>query len=368
VIAAEVLLFIAGLAIVLIVADAAIRTLIVPRPSRVTLTAATARATRFAFDLVARFAKTYEGRDRVMAPYGPVTLITFSLVWLTGILIGFGLMYFSITGLSWGDSFTLSGSALLTLGFAVPQDPPAITLVFVEAAAGLLLVALLIAYLPTIYSAFSHREITVNQLSVRAGTPPSPTELLIRAHRAGFSDELDDMFIQWETWFVEVEETQTSLAILNFFRSPNPHRSWVTASGVMLDTAALRMSTLNVPFSPKAGLCIRAGYLSLRSIADFFGVQYDRDPDPDDEIMITREEFEEVYVELAEAGLPVIADRDKAWRDFKGWRVNYDCVLLTLAELIMAPYAPWVSDRPAPGKSFRPPVRSRKRDNNQTIR
>ena len=35
-------------------------------------------------------------------------------------------------------------------------------------------------------------------------------------------------------------ETHTSLAVLSFFRSPNPHRSWITAAGAVLDAAALR--------------------------------------------------------------------------------------------------------------------------------
>ena len=42
---------------------------------------------------------------------------------------------------------------------------------------------------------------------------------------------------------------------------------------------------------------------------------------------------------------PLHADHDQAWRDFAGWRVNYDRVLITLAGFVMAPYAPWVSDR-----------------------
>ena len=37
--------------------------------------------------------------------------------------------------------------------------------------------------------------------------------------------------------------------------------------------------------------------------------------------------------------------RDQAWRDYAGWRVNYDQVLLALAELTMASEAPWVSER-----------------------
>jgi hypothetical protein len=44
--------------------------------------------------------------------------------------------------------------------------------------------------------------------------------------------------------------------------------------------------------------------------------------------------------EAAEAGVPLKADLEQAWRDFAGWRVNYDRVLLALAALTMAPHAP----------------------------
>ena len=44
-------------------------------------------------------------------------------------------------------------------------------------------------------------------------------------------------------------------------------------------------------------------------------------------------------------GIAVRADRDAAWADFQGWRVNYDLALVGIAALVMAPYAPWSSDR-----------------------
>ena len=57
--------------------------------------------------------------------------------------------------------------------------------------------------------------------------------------------------------------------------------------------------------------------------------------------------------------MPLKADRDQAWRDFAGWRVNYDSVLVPLAGLVMAPYAPWSSDRSLSG-SLQPRWRRRK--------
>ena len=113
----------------------------------------------------------------------------------------------------------------------------------------------------------------------------------------------------------------------------------------MLDSAAVQLSVVDIPWEPHAALCLRAGYLSLRRIADFFGIPYDDDPGPDDPISIARDEFDDACRQLAEVGVPLKADREQAWRDFKGWRVNYDEVLVNLAGLSMAPYAPWSSDR-----------------------
>ncbi len=66
-------------------------------------------------------------------------------------------------------------------------------------------------------------------------------------------------------------------------------------------------------------------------------------------------------VELQAAGVPLKADRDKAWQDFAGWRVNYDAVLLQLCALVMAPPARWSSDRmpPRPKVRLRPTRRSK---------
>jgi hypothetical protein len=119
----------------------------------------------------------------------------------------------------------------------------------------------------------------------------------------------------------------------------------VTAAGAVLDTAALRLALLDIPWTPQAPLCIRSGYLALREVAGFFGFDYEDSPNPDDPISITREEFDELCSKLDGAGVPLRADKDQAWRDFSGWRVNYDQVLLRLAGYVMAPYAPWVSDR-----------------------
>jgi hypothetical protein len=92
----------------------------------------------------------------------------------------------------------------------------------------------------------------------------------------------------------------------------------------------------------------------MRRIADFYGVPHDPQPKAHDPISIGRDEFEEAVARLETSGVPLKSDRDQAWVDFAGWRVNYDTVLIALASLTMAPYAPWSSDRSI--SSFTPKV------------
>ncbi len=301
---------------------------------------------RRVFEARLRWTKAYYDRDRVMAFYAPVALLALPPTWLAMVLIGFMAMYWSTGVESWQDAFTISGSSLLTLGFARGTTFVHTSLSFVEATLGLVFVALLIAYLPTMYNAFSRRETEVTKLEVRAGSPPSATELILRFHRNHGLDRLHDTWQVWETWFAEIEESHTSLAALVFFRSQQPNHSWVTAAGTILDSAALILSVVDIPWDAQAALCIRAGYLALRRIADFFGFDYQDDPQfPASPISISQSDFDEVYNQFANATVPLVADRDKAWRDFAGWRVNYDQILLDLCRLTMAPKAPWSSDR-----------------------
>lgn len=345
-------IFILGVSIVMYTLNSALGTLVLPRGTRDLLTKTVFNFTWLIFILPTKFAKSYSQRDKSMALYAPITLMLLPASWLILVLLGYVLMYWAV-GVRplLSEAFTLSGSSLLTLGFAQPDTTFLRILVFSEATIGLGLVALLIAYLPTMYSAFSRREQAVNLLEVRAGSPPSAVEWLKRANRNNWLAEIGEQFMVWESWFADLEESHTSLSPLVFFRSPQPDRSWITASGAVLDTAAILLSVVDAPIEErKAKLCIRAGYLALRQIADLYNIKFNPDPVfPQEPISISREEFYQACHTLAQAGVPLINDLDQGWQNFGGWRVNYDRPLLSLAALVKAPYAPWSSDRSVRG-------------------
>ncbi len=362
--ALEVLGFLAGVAAVAATVLSAIRAVVLPRASQNLIPRITVAAVRSTFRARARRLDSYSERDRIMAMLAPVALIAMLLSWLVIVFLAYALMMFCLTGRSATASLQLSGSSIVTLGTTSDSGLWPSLLSYSEAALGLLIVALFITYFPSIYSAFTRRETGVTLLQVRAGDPPRATTMLIRYHRIEERRyQLTDLWRQWEMWFADIEESHTTFPILVFFRSPQPERSWVTAAGALLDAAAFWLACVaEHPVDPDAQLCVRAGFLSLRRVADAFDLPYDPDPRPGDPITISRAEWDQAMAEMEAAGVPLVADREQAWADWRGWRVNYDPVLLRLARLVEAPPAPWISDRsPVAARPAGAPARAARR-------
>lgn len=342
---ASILVFLLGMMLVSFTLFSAVRMVVLPRGENVWLTRMFFQFVFRVFRVRLRRMNDYEAIDHLLAYFAPISLILLPILWVILCIIGFMLIFWAIGVRPMGQAFLLSGSSLLTLGFAPVATFWETFFAFIAAAVGLGIVALLIAYLPTMYSAFSKREVAVTLLEVRAGSPPSAITMIERYFRIHNLAGISEQWRMWETWFSELEESHTTFAPLPFFRSPQSNRSWITASGAVLDAAALTNAVLDIPHDANADLCIRAGYLALRKIADLFSIKHNAKPKPDDPISITRAEFDAACDYLHSIGVPLKADRDKAWRDFAGWHVNYDTVLLGLARLVFAPPSPWTGER-----------------------
>ena len=341
---AKIVAFGAGLFVVQAVLRSAVRTVVVPRGERVLLPRLVFLGMRAFYGLITRHIDQHDHREAVLARFAPMSLLVLAASWVTIVLLAFIPMYWALSDITWRNSLLLSGSSITTLGFTAPNLVDAV-MSFVEAFIGLGLLAMLIAYLPTLYGHFSRREAEVVKLETFAGSPPRATEMILRLHRISRLDRLDEIWVGWEQWFVEIEESHTSQPALVLFRSQHVTNSWITAAGTVLDTAALSLAALDLPPEPQAALTIRSGYLTLRAIASFYNMPFDADPLPNDPISVTRAEFEAVLDELGAEGVPLKPDREQAWRAFAGWRVNYDTPLVGLSAFCEAPSAPWSSDR-----------------------
>jgi hypothetical protein len=344
--AVAVLLALAGLWLVGAVLLSALRTVVVPRGERAMLSGIVFLSLRRGLDLPLHGASPAR-RELLLRRYAPISLVMLAFTWAVLVIIGFTPVHWAIGDVSWVEALEVSGSSLTTLGFVNSDPAPARLVEVLEALIGLGLVGLLISFLPAIYGAYSQRELLVAQLASRAGEPPSVATFIIRQFTIRGLTDLEENWRQWEDWFSQVEETHSSYPSLAYFRSGDK-RSWLTAAGAVMDSAAMMQSAVDVPRLPSASLCIRAGFLCLREVADQFLVSYDPDPQPGDPISVTRAEFDECLDAMAAAGVPLLAARDQAWRDWSGWRVNYDATLLGLCAIVEPPPAPWSSDRVEP--------------------
>jgi hypothetical protein len=332
-----------GLTVLVLVLDAAIRTFLLPRSARVRLSNVTARAVSRIFQMIAGSKRSYAKRDQVLSLFPSIVLLSYQALWLGLTLVAFAFAYVAAGISNFASAFEVSGSSIFTLGTTSGHGGAQITLGYLEAGIGLTLLALLISFIPTLYAAFQRREISVSRLSVRAGVPATPWGILEIANSVNSYDLLDELWREWEQWFIEVGETHSTLTILNFYRSPTLDQTWIGSAAAVLDAAALFNSVVDLTPSPTAGLCIRSGWLNLRRVADYFEVRYPLKVSHKSPIAISREEFDIVLARLERGGVPLIADRDAGWRDFVGWRANYDHIIEASYKLFNCPRTDWRS-------------------------
>jgi hypothetical protein len=335
---------IVGGLLVLATSASVLATLIMPGGHVGRLVKVVDQATDRVFRLLCRPLKSYEQRHRVLSFHAPIILTTLLACWLLAYLLGFALLLWPAVG-SFEPALREAGSSLLTLGFASTHGGGPTALDFLAGATGLIVVALQIAYLPTLYGAFNRRETEVTLIRVRAGAPAWGPELLARTRFTMTTEELPDFYHQWERWAAEVAESHSSYPILLRFRSPHATASWLIALLAVMDSAALysALSPSEVPI--QARLCLSMGVSCLHQLASTLGIPYEEDPRPDAGIALTREEFDTGMARLESVGFAMERSPDDAWRHFQGWRVNYEPIAYRLAFAIDVVPAAWSGPR-----------------------
>jgi hypothetical protein len=339
-----------------------IGTLIVPRPVASFLTRWVDQLVVGAYRLLTDRIGAFQVRDRILATQAAAILLTQLAVWLGIIYAGFALLLWPFTPAGFAKALINAGSSLFTLGFSEPSGGAPAAFVFLAAASGLLVAALQIGYLPTLYAAFNRRETEVALLNARSGVPNWGPELLSRTYYAlgtGVStlDTLPELYSRWERWAADVAESHTTYLPLVRFRSPRWRTSWVTALLSVLDSAAMYLALApdHAPVVP-ARLCLRGGKDCLNRIAQAMGYDVSDEADPEGSISLTYEEFRYGITRLEEVGFPFSRSPEDAWHDFVGWRLNYEQAAYLIAQAVDAVPAMWSGPRHHPTPQL-PPIR-----------
>ena len=336
-------------------------TLVVPRRSRDRISRGVLAAVEAVYRLLGRRIADYRRRDRLLATEPATMILLQLLVWLVLLYLGFALLLQALDREGLPSALAQAGSSLLTLGYAGPSDAPLTVVDYLAAASGLVVVALQIGYLPTLYSAFNRRETEVTLLIGRAGVPAWGPEILART-RYGFGAEdqgavLDQFYLGWERWAADVAESHTNYPVLLRFRSPVSFSSWLVALVAVLDSAALWLALApgRAP-AVECRLALQMGFTALRAIAGTVGIPVDPDPDPDGELQLGYDEYLEGVARISSTTFPMERSPEEAWPDFRGWRANYEPIAYALADRLDAVRAPWTGTRRT-GDPLATPVR-----------
>lgn len=339
-------LFAVGLVVVVATGTSVLFTMVLPRRP-----AGIARATLWvnrtvwlAFVGLARLARSYEAKDAILAPVGPAALVAQLAAWAASFVVGFALMLEPTTH-DLPQALLQAVGSVFTVGAVHAGGVANVPIDVAAGAIWVIVVALQIAYLPALYSAFNQREGLVAMLESRAGVPAWGPELLARHQLVGIIDTLPELYSAWEEWAAEVAESHTTYPVLLLFRSAEPWFSWLLALLAVLDGAAMHLALSPTTASSNARLCLRMGFTTLDRIGSMLGWRVDPDPLPDAPIDLSYDEFEQAVTMLEQVGFPLERPAAEAWADFRGWRVNYETVAYRLADLLDIPPAPWSGPR-----------------------
>ncbi len=182
-------------------------------------------------------------RERLLSLFAPLLVLTLLTMWTAMQVAGFGLVWWASGGIdgaeSYGEVLYYSGVVFFTLGFGevLPTAGFARFGSLLEAFAGVTTTALVIGYLPSLYTAYSAREQKLMTIDDGSDERITPTNLVIAWAPSADTERINARFSEWEHWVSSVLETHSTLPLLQLFRSHDRRQNWVTALGLLSDAA-----------------------------------------------------------------------------------------------------------------------------------
>jgi hypothetical protein len=294
---------------------------------------------------VARRIPSTKSRESFLSYFGPLVLLKVLAVWAAGLILAFAMLLWAggsaviVSGEvpTFRTDLYLSGTTFFTLGLGdvTPTATLARIITVCEAGTGFGFLAIVIAYLPTLYGAFSQREVNISLLDARAGSPPTAGELLRRHGRGRIQDGLGDYLRDWETWSAQLMETHLSYPALCFFRSQHDNQSWLAAFTSVLDVCALLIAYGDGETKWRAQLTFA---ISRHAVSDLSQILQAR-PVPCHPERLPPEDLPQARALLVDCGVGTCAEAGDA--KLRELQAMYEPYLNGLSQLLCIPLPSW---------------------------
>jgi hypothetical protein len=293
----------------------------------------------------ARGIRSVKYRETYLSCFGPLSMLLLLAFWAAMLGLAFAMLLWAggvaISGAGGTTSFRsdlyFSGSTFFTLGLGdvTPTTTFGRVTAVCEAGTGFGFLAIMIAYLPTLYGGFSQREVNISLLDARAGSPPTAGELLRRHGRQRVQSGLAAYLRDWEIGSAQLMETHLTYPFLCFFRSQHDNQSWLAAFTAILDICALLIAYGDGETKWQAQLTFA---ISRHAVADLSEVLRVRPlaPHPD---RLPAEDLRKVRSLLVECGVP--KGTEACDLKLKELRDLYEPHLASLSKLLWMPLPSW---------------------------
>jgi hypothetical protein len=342
-----------GVLCLLIVLLDAFQTIILPRRAagRLRLTRIFYILTWIPWRFVALRIRHPRKRETALSFYGPLSLIFLLVVWASGMIFGFSLIYYALGNpfndashrLGFLSGLYVSGTSFFTLGLGdvIPRGEPARALITIEGGTGFGFLAIVMGYFPVLYGAFSRREVSISLLDARAGSPPTAAELMRRHTFDGAQNALATLLSEWERWSAELLESHISYTLLCYFRSQHTNQSWISALTAILDTSALLIAGVQGHEARQAQLTFAMARHALVDLAQVFSLK----PKQNLTDRLPRERYEQLYQLLCRSGVSVCRD-GASYERLRDLRALYEGYAASLSDHLCMPLPPWMTEQP----------------------
>ena len=296
---------------------------------------------------VSRHFKSTNRKEAFLSYFGPLSLIVLLMVWAAGLIFGFALLQYgsgehiSLNNqpVTFGGLMYHSGETFFTLGYGdiLPTSALARSLAVMEAGMGFAFLAVVIGYLPVVYSSFSDREHEISLLDARAGSPPTAAEMLKRLGCCTEQSVLDSILRDWERWAAEVLESHLSYPVLPYYRSQHSNQSWLGALTLILDVTSLIIAGVDGIRPDQARLTFAMARHAAVDLAQVLSADYN----PHFEDRLSQEDLEGARGVLAASGLRVYQD-SAAVNKLKDLRLMYEPYVQAIAVKLVINLPPWL--------------------------
>lgn len=291
-------------------------------------------------------------RKQFLGLFGPLALLLLLALWAGCLVLGFALLTWGVGGevagihgrAGFGSILYMSGITFFTVGFGdvTPRGDVGRLLAVAEGATGFSFLAVIIGYLPVIFTSFAQRETNIVLLDARAGSPPSAAEFL---RRVGPDDgtHLEGYLREWEQWAAELLESHLSYPMLSFFRSQHEHQSWLAALTLLLDVSALVIVGVDNQVSGTLQRQARFTFAMARHAAGDLCQILNSPPRPAMPPRLSPAELDRLRADLAMAGV-FLRDDDRADRQLAALRALYEPYVSALSAQVLMKLPAWVPD------------------------